>query len=264
MNRCTRSRLFGLLLALLFLCSLGACKQRETTEEFFARGERMNRDCRPIVGDRFIYRTAAGFRLSTPTWLRGSPSANHYTPDCRLNYLRIDFAWVDERLIPVPQGGIALPKDVVVPRAYEPVIVMMKFRSPALDVPPDAAHFCRNRQPLYDYPQFRLRMCPTHINIFGVASGLGFAPRFEIGDKRDDPAAFTCDASDFEGLTAANVYEASIKYACRGHWTWRPGAHAIVDIERGKVLRKADKVMRAVEQTLDAWAVHDPGVRRAP
>lgn len=258
MNRRT-ARFVLALLGVLLVWFLARGERRETPTEFFARGERLNRDCRPIAGGRFVYRTAAGFQLSVPTWLRGFPTADHYTPDCRLNYLRIDFAWIDGRLLPLPQNGVALPPGVAAPSDYEPVVVMMDFRDPALDLAPDPVHWCRNRQPRYDYPTFDLRMCPSDFPINGAARPLGFTPRFEIGGQRGDPVGFGCDAADFEGRTAADIHEARIN-ACRGYWHWKPGAYAIVDIERGKVLQKAGKVMQAVAQMLDAWVVSAPAV----
>lgn len=247
-----------LVTATLLLCALASCKRSETGAEFHARTERLNETCRQSVGTDFVYRTAAGFQLAVPKYASGSLHASQYGADCRLKDIRLVFAWVDGKLIPVPQGGLYHPADLKLPERYESLVVMMSFKPPETMVGPEHWEYCKGKQPRFDYPGDKLLMCPQSDSPHPPRlATLPYRPRFEIVGAKVPPYSFSCGDADFDKVTTENVTEAEIRYSCRGYWYWRPGAAGMFDIGGGKVLRQAHRMLPAAERLMDAWIVKE-------
>lgn len=258
---CIEPYLFRLSLAAMLVSGLAACGRRDTAEDRHALAERLNDECRQSVGQDFLYQTAAGFQLAVPKWATGSLQPFQYGPDCELKNIRLVFAWVEGKLIPVQQGGLhRSPPDLVLPERFDSLVVMMSFKPPKTMVGPENGEYCKNNHPQFDYPEFKLRMCPQFRGEH-LPSQSGFTlpyrARFEIAGAKYSPYSMTCDDSIFANVTTANVVEATTEYSCRGYWYWRPGAAGMFDFGSGTVLKKVHLVLPAAERMMDSWVVKE-------
>lgn len=209
-------------------------------------------ECREVTEESIIYETAAGFKLEIPAWVRNFPFTNRFNADCELTGMILSFAWVDNTLIPVAAVGERNPYKHPFPEQYEQFVLMMSFRPPEQDV--DVERHCASKQPVYEFPEYRVRMCPYSMSGIVPKTGtLPFLPRFELMNDHEVPANFGCSHSVFDGYQVDDVTQAEIPYSCRGYWRWRPGAPAMFDIHKGKVIQKAFRIIEAAEITMNSW-----------
>lgn len=256
-----RITLFSIYASIATLLGCGEQLGDKELSDIGMRGDepRALNECRKITGDNIIYRTAAKFSIAEPKWSSRSPAEKHYNSNCELERIILNFAWIDEKLIPIPRSDIKPPKSVKLPDHYESFTLMMTFRDPANGTSSYEKSHCKNKSPVYEYPDFSVIMCPY---LMGAKKSpnittLPFFPRFEIVDGRLYPTSFTCSHDYYDGYTVEDIHEMEIKYSCRGHWPWRPGAGAMFDINKGKVIQKASKVIKEVEKVLDSWVIEE-------
>jgi len=257
-----------LAIALVFACALTAC-HRSSEENHHVRGARLNKECRQAIGDDFVYRTGAGFDLAVPKWASGSLQPSQYGADCSLQTIRLVFAWVDGKLIPLQQGGeYAPPPGPALPERYDTLVVAMSFRPPHTMASPEDWDGCKDRQSRVDYPAYKLRMCPQYQRANAPQPplfGLPYRPRFELVGETFPRYSLSCADEDFAHATLENVVEATTtQYSCRGSWYWRPGAAGMFDLGSGAVLKKFHLVLPAAERLLDGWVVGTPSPRSDP
>jgi hypothetical protein len=217
--------------------------------------------CTTKKGDLLIYNTAAGFSISRPVWMSNSALVDQFTTDCKLTYTKLSFAIIQGALIPIPQPGLEpeyghkRAKQPPLPERFDKLTLMLRFKDPRSDGPgmPELTCKAANKiHTIHKMPEFGIQMCEegSSPNI----KSLPFYPRFEFIDSPNGNPSMTCRHQDFDGVTIENIGQLTAIY-CRGYWTWRPGAHAMFDIERGEVLKKFRPAIEAAESTLNSWVV---------
>jgi len=228
-------------------------------------------ECRKVTDNNIIYKTAAKFSISVPSSMRNLSLENSYNSDCELKYMKFHFVWTGEKLIFIPKIGSKELKDfkieigvkeneaLYLSEGYERLTLMLYFKDPAEGYSAYEKYHCKNKSPVYEYPEYNVIMCPY---LMGAKKSpnittLPFFPRFELVDERPYVTSFECEHKYFDGYTVENIHEIDVKYSCRGSWTWRPGAGGMFDIHQGKVIHKAYNVMRAAETILDSWITEE-------
>jgi hypothetical protein len=238
---------------IFLLMALVGCSPKERTV-----GEdpvKRQRECTAQKDDLIIYRTAAGFQLSRPSWTYNSAHEDQFNKDCELTYLKLHFALVEGELIPIPHPGISNPHAPELPKSFDELTLMFTFQDPSTDGPGTPEHHCIASKNLYRLPQAGVQMCGD------IASPnittLPFYPRFEFIDSRDGNPSMQCSHGEIQGRTITDVQKLSTKYSCRGYWTWRPGAHSMFDLGHGEVLKKFKPAIEAAQSTLNSWVIQN-------
>lgn len=242
-------------ITLLLFVLISGCGDGGQSNENVVRGDsdKALNECREITEESIIYETAARFKLEIPVWVKNFPFTNSFNADCELTDMILSFAWVNNALIPVAAVGERNPHKHPFPQQYEQFVLMMSFRPPEQDV--DVERHCESKQPVYEFPEYQVRMCPFSMS--GVESPNAkiwpFVPHFELMTDHKFPANFGCSNSVFDGYHVDNVTQVEVPYSCRGYWHWRPGAWAMFDIHKGKVIQKAYSVIEAAEKIMNSW-----------
>lgn len=201
-----------------------------------------------------IYNTAAGFKLSRPEWMHNLPAEERFTSDCQLASIKLHFALLGNELLPVPHPGIKHPKSVAVPASYDRLTLYLDFESVRAwgSVEPNE-WACSSKDKVYKFSELGIQMC-GHGPSPNVTT-MPFYPRFEIADGRIPPTSMRCRHEDVEGRHIDDIANILVPYACRGYWSWRPGAHAMFDLGPGEVLKKFRLAIGLAETTLDSWVL---------
>ncbi|MFV8782389.1 hypothetical protein ACNKU7_08195 [Microbulbifer sp. SA54] len=247
-----------LFLTIFTLALLGCAPEEDLDSDQIRGDDRRAIKCYQTVNDKRIYNTAAKFRLAVPVWMSNLPFENEFNSDCEITKLKLHFAYIDDRLIPVPHSGSTHPGSIKLPEFYDKVSFYLNFKGPEQDRYFKAVQkdICSNKNHTYDYPEYGFRLCPyltadknRNINTFP------FFPRFEVIEEKTIPTSFTCRHEDINGYTLENIYEMDVPYSCRGYWYWRKGASSMFDISKGKVLKKVNKAIIASEALLNSWII---------
>lgn len=248
------------LLAVAVASNLIGCKRLdETVEKAATKNPSQPTNCIKSTGDNYLYTTAAKFQLAIPKWALNFKQENHFNQNCELESIILQFGWVDGRLIPMPYPGISPPAEYKLPDRYEPLTLMIAFKSKELVAAPDERAFCRNKNPKHAYEAYNVIVCPyLRAEKSAHIPTLPFYPRFELIEDRDPPASFTCNHSQLSRYTIDNLHELDITESCRGYWKWRPGAYVMFDLHEGKIVQKAFGVIKAAERIMESWVVAEP------
>ena len=243
----------------IFTLVLFGCAPEEGVDPDQIRGDdRGVIKCYQTVNDKRIYNTAAKFRLAVPVWMLNLPFENEFNSDCEITKLKLHFAYVDDTVMPVPHPGSTHTGRVTFPNFYDKISFYLNFKNPEQDIYFKAAQkdICSNKNQTYAYPDYGFRLCPyltpeknKNIDTFP------FFPRFELIEDKKVPTSFTCRHKDINGYNLEDIYEMDVRYSCRGYWYWRKGASSMFDISKGKVLKKANKIIITSEALLNSWIV---------
>lgn len=231
------------------IAALAACSPDEPSIE--KRMAERKSECTTRKDDQIIFNTAAGFQLSRPSWM--ADFGDEFNKDCKLISTRFSFAYAHDELIPKPVSGLLHPMHPDLPQNTDKLTLMFKFQDPSSDGPGAPEHNCIANKHIYRLPQIGLQMCASGSS--PNITTLPFYPRFEFIDSQDGNPSLTCPHDDIEGRTLTDIQRLSVKNACRGYWTWRPGAHAMFDLGRGEVLKKYRPAIEAAQLTLNSWLV---------
>jgi hypothetical protein len=220
--------------------------------------EYVKKHCIKSSGEYLIYKTAANFSIKIPSWMSLLPIESHFTRRCELTSIKLGFAWVGGKLEAVPHPGRELPDGVRRPDLSETIVLMIDFYDPMMKREPYGLFLCKNKQPLYNYPEYNFRICPKFMparknpNI----ETLPFEPRFELTGDQKWTFNFWCTQNDLKGYTLKNIYDFEGKYACRGYWRWKDGVYIIFDTLGGKVIKEMYERVTQAEITLESLIVN--------
>ena len=260
-----------LFISLLLVLQLGCDKseERHSFEDEKIRGDEIKaiNECRQVNDGDIIYKTAAKFSMAVPITMTNHLPMNWYNQDCELVSMHFYFAWTGQELLIMPKAGTEEYDDIKVKlegkenenisssESYMPLSLMLQFSSPWDGYGNYDKEHCKNKNPVYHYPEYNIVMCPS---VMGVEKSpnmttFPFYPRFEISDNREFVTSFSCAHKYFDGYTVENVHEVEVEF-CRGSWLWRSGAGGLFDFQ-GKIIQNAASAMGAAEEMLDSWVV---------